>query len=152
MIEKPRPDILTLSTTFYDLSVTRNLFSKCEMRQFGASGTEELRYGWALTVGTRGAETTLSRAQRDWVNFANRHIPDSSSDLNFCPADFSACSPFQWFIGKTILLFLFVDKIWLILFLCMTSVRCSCFRVSVNRLGSENLEKWSKSSRWKFDM
>ena len=42
MIEKPRPDFLTLSTTFYDLSVSRNLFSKAEMRQFGTSGTEGL--------------------------------------------------------------------------------------------------------------
>ena len=39
---KPRPDLLTVSTTFYDLSVSRNRFSKAEMRQFGASGTEGL--------------------------------------------------------------------------------------------------------------
>ena len=32
MIEKPRPDLLTLTTTFYDASVSRNLFSKAEMR------------------------------------------------------------------------------------------------------------------------
>ena len=38
LIEKPRPDFLT----FYDLSVSRNLFSKAEMRQFGTSGTEGL--------------------------------------------------------------------------------------------------------------
>ena len=42
MIEKPRPDLLTLSTTFYDVSVLCNLFSKAEMRQFGASGTDGL--------------------------------------------------------------------------------------------------------------
>ena len=42
MIEKPRPELLTLTTTFYDATVSRNLFSKAEMRQFGASGTEGL--------------------------------------------------------------------------------------------------------------
>ena len=31
-------DLFTLSTTFYDVSVMCNLFSKTEMRQFGASG------------------------------------------------------------------------------------------------------------------
>ena len=49
MIEKPRPDLLTLSTTFYNLSVSRNLFSKAEMRLgLGASGTEglSLSYYW----------------------------------------------------------------------------------------------------------
>ena len=40
MIVKPWPDVLTLSTTFYDLSVSRNLFSKTEMRQSGASGNQ----------------------------------------------------------------------------------------------------------------
>ena len=44
MIEKPRPDLLTLSTTFYDFSVSRNLFSKAKISQFGASGTERLRF------------------------------------------------------------------------------------------------------------
>ena len=44
MIQKPRPDLLTLSTTFYDLSVSCNIFSKAEMRQFGASGTQGLTY------------------------------------------------------------------------------------------------------------
>ena len=43
IIEKWMPDLLTLSTTFYDASVSRNLFSKAEMRQFGASGTEGLK-------------------------------------------------------------------------------------------------------------
>ena len=42
MIEKPTPDVLTLPTTFYDLSVSRNLFAKAEMPQFGTSGTEGL--------------------------------------------------------------------------------------------------------------
>ena len=40
MIEKPRPDVLTLSQTFYDLSVSCNLFLKTAMRKFGAAGTE----------------------------------------------------------------------------------------------------------------
>ena len=44
MIEKPTPDVLTLSTTFYDVSVSRNLFAKAEMRLFGASGTDGLIY------------------------------------------------------------------------------------------------------------
>ena len=35
-------DLLTLSTTFYGLSDSRNLFSKSEIRQFGASGTKWL--------------------------------------------------------------------------------------------------------------
>ena len=43
MMGKPTPDLLTLSTTFYDFSVSLNLFAKAEMRQFGASGTEGLR-------------------------------------------------------------------------------------------------------------
>ena len=37
MIEKWTPDLLTLPTTFYDVSVLCNRFSKTEMRQFGAS-------------------------------------------------------------------------------------------------------------------
>ena len=40
MIEKPTPDVLTLITTSYDVSVSRNPFSKAEMRQFGASGNQ----------------------------------------------------------------------------------------------------------------
>ena len=44
--KKPWPDVLTLSTTFYDVSVSWNLFSKAEMRRFGASGTK----GFILTT------------------------------------------------------------------------------------------------------
>ena len=40
IIGKPRYDLLTLSTTFYDFSVSRNLSSKPEMRQIGASGNQ----------------------------------------------------------------------------------------------------------------
>ena len=42
MIEKTTPDLLTLLTTFYEVSVSFNRFSKTEMRQFGASGTDGL--------------------------------------------------------------------------------------------------------------
>ena len=45
MIEKLRPDVLTLSPIFYDLSVSLNLFSKAEMRQFGANGKQPISYG-----------------------------------------------------------------------------------------------------------
>ena len=43
MIEKWTPKFLTLFTTFYDLSVLRNLFSNAEIRQFGGSRTEGLK-------------------------------------------------------------------------------------------------------------
>ena len=43
MIEKRTPDLLTPSTTFHDVSVLRNCFSKTEMRQFGASRTDGLK-------------------------------------------------------------------------------------------------------------
>ena len=43
MIEKPRPDILTLPTIFYDLSVSRNIFSKGEMGKFDESGEPGVR-------------------------------------------------------------------------------------------------------------
>ena len=39
MIEKPRLDLLTLILTFYNLSVSRNLFLQAKMRLFGASRT-----------------------------------------------------------------------------------------------------------------
>ena len=42
MIETPRPGVLTLFTTFYDLSVSRNIFSKVEKRIFGATGIKGL--------------------------------------------------------------------------------------------------------------
>ena len=37
---KPTPDVSKISTTFYDVSVSCNGFSKTEMRQIGASGTD----------------------------------------------------------------------------------------------------------------
>ena len=37
---KPRPDLLTLSTVLDNLSASRNLFWKAEMRQFGAIAYE----------------------------------------------------------------------------------------------------------------
>ena len=42
MKEKPRTDLFDLSMTIYELSVSRNLFSKTKMRQFGASETDGL--------------------------------------------------------------------------------------------------------------
>ena len=41
--EKTTPDLLTPSTTFYDVSVSCNIFSKAEMRQFGASGNHRIK-------------------------------------------------------------------------------------------------------------
>ena len=40
MIEKQTLDLLTPSKTFYDVSVSSNLFLKAEMPQFGASEIE----------------------------------------------------------------------------------------------------------------
>ena len=42
IIEKRTADLLTPSTTFYDVSVACNLFTKAEMRQFGASGNTRI--------------------------------------------------------------------------------------------------------------
>ena len=42
IIHKRQPDVLTLSKIFYDLSVSRDFFSKAQIRRFGAAGTEEL--------------------------------------------------------------------------------------------------------------
>ena len=44
MTEKWRPELLTLFTAFYDLSVSRYLFSNAEKRQFGAAGIEGLNF------------------------------------------------------------------------------------------------------------
>ena len=46
MIEKPRPDLLTLSTTFYDVSVLCNRFLKAQKAQIwqgGNAGVKKLR-------------------------------------------------------------------------------------------------------------
>ena len=40
--EKRPPDVSTLSRTFYDLSVSHNLYSKDKMLQFGAARTKGL--------------------------------------------------------------------------------------------------------------
>ena len=42
MISKRTPDVLTLFASFYDLSVSHNLFSKAETRDFGASGNQRI--------------------------------------------------------------------------------------------------------------
>ena len=39
IIEKERPDVLTLSTTFYDLSVLGKVLSKAETHHFGVADT-----------------------------------------------------------------------------------------------------------------
>ena len=66
MIEKPRLDLLTLSTTFYDLSVSCNRFSKTEMRQFGASGTDWFRNSCPRKiVDYFAANLSVKRSQRN---------------------------------------------------------------------------------------
>ena len=55
------PEILTLSSTFYDLSDSRNLFSKAEMRQFGATGTEGLKKHRTLLEGDYKAKRFLDK-------------------------------------------------------------------------------------------
>ena len=50
MIGKPRPDLLTLFTTFYDLAVSRNPLLKAEMRQFDVLGTEVLNDASQITL------------------------------------------------------------------------------------------------------
>ena len=40
--KKPGPDLLTILRSFNNLSISHNLFSKAEKRQFGASGSAEL--------------------------------------------------------------------------------------------------------------
>ena len=44
MIEKQTPDLLTLPTTFYYVSIPCDRSSKAEMRQLGTSGTKGLKY------------------------------------------------------------------------------------------------------------
>ena len=43
MTEKRWPDVLTQSTTLYDLSVTHNLFPKTEIYKFGAASTQGVK-------------------------------------------------------------------------------------------------------------
>ena len=64
MIEKLLPDLLTLSTTFKDLSVSCNLASKAKISQFGASGNRG--------VNINGICLYLFRFA--WVNFWNFFI------------------------------------------------------------------------------
>ena len=44
IIEKRRPEVLTLPLTFYHLTVSRNVFLEAEMRQLGAARTKGLKY------------------------------------------------------------------------------------------------------------
>ena len=43
MIEKPRPDLLTLATTFYDVSVLCNRFLKARKAQIWVSGNKGVK-------------------------------------------------------------------------------------------------------------
>ena len=49
MIVKWTPDFLTLSKTLHDVSVSRNRFLMSEIRQFGASETDELTHLFPLS-------------------------------------------------------------------------------------------------------
>ena len=51
MVEKLRPDLLTLFMKFHDLSVSRNLFSKAKKRQFASAGPRS--YAAYDTVGNQ---------------------------------------------------------------------------------------------------
>ena len=63
MIEKPWLDRLTLSTTFYDFSVSHNLSAEAEMRKFDASGTNAYE-----TVGNRRVKTYF-KYQTNFIDF-----------------------------------------------------------------------------------
>ena len=60
--KKPQLDLLTLSMAFYNLSVSCNLFSQAEMRQFGANAYE--------TVGNRRVKCSCKSHERAF-NHAN---------------------------------------------------------------------------------
>ena len=91
MIEKP--DALTLFSTFYDLSVSCDLFSKAEMRQFGASGNQHETVGnrqvkkWKLTfcfqliISSSSTRQSQKKEKQRLRNFANRQpfsLPSTS--------------------------------------------------------------------------
>ena len=44
MIGKSRPNLLAIPSTFYDVSVSCNIFFKAKMRQFVASGNQRISY------------------------------------------------------------------------------------------------------------
>ena len=74
VIEKPRPGLLTLSAIFYELSDTYNLFSKAEMRQFGALGTD-----WLNSTRCRTC------IRKSWTKFGIiGHSEALGPDLPFC--------------------------------------------------------------------
>ena len=73
------PDILTLSTTFSDLSVSRNLFSKADTGQFGASGTEWLNYSYMeLFMELKGIDFTEHPKRRQLVKFPRQSAQNPS--------------------------------------------------------------------------
>ena len=69
MIEQWTPDLLTLSTTFYDLSVSCDLFSNAEMRQFGASGTEVLKGAKKPNLVLWERKETLGEGESKFLTF-----------------------------------------------------------------------------------
>ena len=66
IIEKRSPDVLTLPKTFNDLSVSRNLFSKTKMRQFGACENQRVKstFESVMRAVWRSAQRILHRARR----------------------------------------------------------------------------------------
>ena len=62
MIAKRTPDVLTLSKTFYGFSVSCNLFSKAETRQFGSAGTKGLK-AWNIYSKSRILSGEKMRAE-----------------------------------------------------------------------------------------
>ena len=74
---------MTLSTAFYDISVSRNLFSKAEIRKFGAQGTDRLKKGHILLVTMmdqklKDAERLLKEERRQLYNELNDLIDGKS--------------------------------------------------------------------------
>ena len=63
---KPWPDLMTLSPTFDHLSVSRNLFSKPKMGQFGVAGTEGLS-GNRFQIAARARFSLTCRVTSSWL-------------------------------------------------------------------------------------
>ena len=72
MIERRRPDVLTLSAIFYDLSLSRDLLSKAEIREFGAAGTEGLKIACHNII-VLIFLVHMAKAGRDIDDEAHRH-------------------------------------------------------------------------------
>ena len=63
MIEKWTPNFLTLSTTFYDVSVSCNRFPKTEIGQFGASGTDRLNNSQPIVISDKDHKETAEKME-----------------------------------------------------------------------------------------